>query len=120
LSILAFLYNSDGKSQHEIAEKTFRDKVSVTKIVDNLEKRKLVYRLPDDKDRRVKRILLSEEGYNLVPKLKKLAHEVIDVAFKGIKKKDLEIFKEVISNMTYNLTGEDLLKFINSNKGRWK
>ena len=54
--------NCDGKSQNEIAEKTIRDKVSVTKIIDNLEKHKLVKRALDEKDRRVRRIFLTDEG----------------------------------------------------------
>jgi MarR family transcriptional regulator, organic hydroperoxide resistance regulator len=55
-SILIYLFNCDGKSQNEIAEKTYKDKVSVTKIIDSLEKRELVYRTNDVKDRRVKRV----------------------------------------------------------------
>ncbi len=119
-SILVFLHHCDSKSQNEIAEKTFRDKVSVTKIIDNLEKSGLVYRTPDEKDRRVKRIVLTEKGKKLVPKLKKVVFSTLVEGFNGINQKDLGSFKIVLSQIVKNFTGEDLLGFINTNKGRWK
>jgi DNA-binding MarR family transcriptional regulator len=119
-SILIYLFNCDGKSQNEIAKKTIRDKVSVTKIIDNLEKNNFVKRAIDDKDRRVRRIFLTDEGKNVVPKLKKIADQTLEEAFKDVNKNDVESFKKVLSLIVQNLTGEDLLKFIKNNKGRWK
>jgi DNA-binding MarR family transcriptional regulator len=119
-SILIYLYNCDGKSQNEIAEKTIRDKVSVTKIIDNLEKHKLVKRSLDENDRRVRRIFLTDEGKKIVPKLKKVADESLQKAFKGSRKDDVESFKNILSLIVKNLTGEDILKFVIKNKGRWK
>ena len=119
-SVLIFLFHCENKSQNEIAEKTFRDKVSVTKIVDNLEKRGLVYRAPDENDRRIKRIVLSNDGKELVPKLKKVAFKTLSKAFEHTKQKDRESFMIVLSQIVKNFTGEDILGFINNNKGRWK
>lgn len=119
-SIVIYLYHFEGKSQNEIAEKTIRDKVSVTKIIDNLEKNKLVKRALDDKDRRVRRIFLTNEGKKIVPQLKKIAEQTLEESFRGIEKKDVESFKLVLSLIVQNLTGEDLLKFVKNNKGRWK
>lgn len=119
-SILIYLYNCDGKSQNEIAENTIRDKVSVTKIIDNLEKHNLVNRALDDNDRRVRRIFLTDKGKKVVPKLKKIADQTLEDAFSGVNKNDVESFKAVLSLIVQNLTGEDLLKFVNKNKGRWK
>jgi DNA-binding MarR family transcriptional regulator len=119
-SILVYLFHCDGHGQHEIAEKTLRDKVSVTKIIDNLEKRDLVYRVQDDKDRRIKRIFLTNSGRELVPELRKIAFKTIKKGFANVSDDDLESFKRVLSEIVKNLTGEDLLKFIRINKGRWK
>lgn len=119
-STLMYLLNCDGNSQNEIAEKTHRDKVSVTKIIDNLEKRQLVIRKQDESDRRVKRIFITKNGKKLVPNLKNIAEKTLNEAFSDIKKKDLDSFKTVLSNIVENLTGQDLLEFVNINKGRWK
>lgn len=119
-SVLVYLYHCEGKSQNDIAEKTFRDKVSVTKIIDNLEKRSIVYRAPDNKDRRVNRIFLTESGKKIVPRLRSIAHDTLREAFTGVDIKEREQFKEVLSIVVKNLTGEDILNFIKLNKGRWK
>lgn len=119
-STLMYLLHCDGNSQNEIAEKTHRDKVSVTKIIDNLEKRQLVIRKQDESDRRVKRIFITKNGKKLVPNLKNIAEKTLNEAFSDIKKKDLDSFKTVLSNIVENLTGQDLLEFVNINKGRWK
>lgn len=119
-SILVYLYHCEGKSQNDIAEKTFRDKVSVTKIIDNLEKRDLVYRAPDSNDRRINRIFLTQGGKKVVPELRSIAHSTLKEAFAGVSVKERESFKEVLSIILKNLTGEDMLNFIKTNKGRWK
>jgi DNA-binding MarR family transcriptional regulator len=85
-----------------------------------LAKRNLVERRPDEKDRRVKRIYLTKEGKKIIPKLKSIALKSLEEAFAGVTKKDLDIFKKVLSKINLNLTGTDLLEFINNNKRRWK
>ncbi len=74
----------------------------------------------DENDRRVRRIFLTDEGKKIVPKLKKIAEQTLEEAFKGASNNDVESFKRVLSLIVQNLTGEDLLKFINTNKRRWK
>jgi len=119
-SLLICLLHQEGETQRFFADKTLRGKVSITKVVDSLAKRNLVERRPDEKDRRVKRIYLTREGKKIIPKLKSIALKSLDEAFAGVTKKDIDIFKKVLSKINYNLTGTDLLEFINNNKRRWK
>jgi DNA-binding MarR family transcriptional regulator len=119
-SILIFLYHCDGSSQNEIAEKTLKDKVSVTKIVDNLVKNGMVLREQDKHDRRINRIFLTDDGKDLVPKLRNIALNTIESGFDNIDKNEIAVFKKVLSEIVKNLTGEDLLTFIEKNKSRWK
>ncbi|MCB0729447.1 MAG: MarR family transcriptional regulator [Ignavibacteriae bacterium] len=119
-TILFFLSHCSAKSQNEIAEKTYKDKVSIKKLIDNLEKRGLVYRSSDEKDKRVKNVHLTEKGEALIPKLKKISQEALNVGFSSVSSKNLEVFKSVLSEIVKNFTGEDLLKFIKTNKIRWK
>ena len=44
-SVLYHLWKQDGISQQELCNATFRDKPSITRLVDNLEKLKLVKRV---------------------------------------------------------------------------
>lgn len=119
-SIMKFLFCCDGKSQNEIAESTFKDKVGVTKIIDNLEKNKLVYRSFDEKDRRVKRVFLTEKGKQKVPQLKTIADRTILEAFKNVSENEVKSFRRVLAIIVKNITGEDLLELLKNNKSRWK
>lgn len=119
-SILNCLFLRDGKSQNEIAESTFKDKVSVTKIIDNLEKNEFVYRSFDERDRRVKRIFLTEKGKQKVPQLKTIADRTILEAFKNVSENEVKSFRRVLTIIVKNITGEDLFELLKNNKSRWK
>ena len=56
-SVLYHLWKEDGQSQQQLCNATFRDKPSITRLVDNLEKLTLVKRVPSDSDRRINLIL---------------------------------------------------------------
>ena len=53
-SVLYQLWKKDGMSQQELCLATFRDKPSITRLVDNLEKLQMVKRVPSPADRRIK------------------------------------------------------------------
>lgn len=119
-SILAYLFQYDGNSQQEIGDNTYRDKVSITKIIDNLEKHELVVRKIDLKDRRIRRVFLTSKGRALIPKLRNISLDTLEEVFSGINQNSLESFKLVLSEIVKNVTGENLLEFINKKKVKWK
>ena len=61
-AIIRHLWEEDGLSQREIAEKTSKDKPNITRMVDALEQKRLVFRQPDPRDRRKYCIYLTKEG----------------------------------------------------------
>ena len=64
-SVLYHLWKQDGMSQQQLCDATFRDKPSITRLVDNLEKLKLVKRNASKEDRRMNMIVLTEDGKQL-------------------------------------------------------
>lgn len=60
--IMICLWRKAGVNQQELAVKTFKDKASLTYLINNLEKRRWVIRKEDVEDRRNKLIYLTEEG----------------------------------------------------------
>ena len=52
-SVLYHLWKEDGLSQLELGIRTFRDKASTTRLIDNLEKQELVVRIASKEDRRI-------------------------------------------------------------------
>src|SRR6185436_19077866 len=64
-SVLYHLWKQDGKSQQELCNATFRDKPSITRLVDNLEKLQLVKRVSSESDRRMNLIYLTRHAQKL-------------------------------------------------------
>src|SRR3982750_2407363 len=58
-SVLYHLWKHDGLSQQELCNSTFRDKPSITRLVDNLEKAGFVKRVGDENDRRINKVFLT-------------------------------------------------------------
>src|SRR4030095_12683659 len=64
-SVLYHLWKEDGKSQQQLCNATFRDKPSITRLVDNLEKLDLVKRVASDSDRRINKVQLTKQAFTL-------------------------------------------------------
>lgn len=76
LQVLGTLWTTDGINQQEIANITVKDKASMTYLIDNLTKRKLVYRQEDGNDRRNKIIYLTEPGKQMQLLIQPWLHEM--------------------------------------------
>lgn len=64
-SVLYHLWKADGMSQQQLCDATFKDKPSITRLVDNLEKINLVKRVASKDDRRINLIFLTPEAQTL-------------------------------------------------------
>jgi DNA-binding MarR family transcriptional regulator len=102
-SVLYQLWKEDGLSQQELCIRTFRDKPSVTRLVDNLEKQKLVKRVASKEDRRINRVYLTEAAKKLHDETINLANQTLNEALDGVSKKDIELCKEVLQKVYDNL-----------------
>ncbi len=103
LEVLSCLWRRDGIIQQEIADYTLRDKSSLTYLLDNLVKRKLVSRVEDGNDRRNKLIFLTQEGLALKDQLYPWAMEVYQAASEKLDETALETAVAVLSQMTVAL-----------------
>ena len=63
-TVLIFLWEKDGVTQQELCNATFKDKPSMTRLIDNMERQHLVVRISDKKDRRTNLIHLTKGGEN--------------------------------------------------------
>jgi DNA-binding MarR family transcriptional regulator len=91
-----------GISQKEVADSTFKDAATLTRIIDLLEKKGYIERLRSPHDRRKFELHLTEEGHRLVTELRPLVHEIREIGTEGIKKEDLETAKRVLNQMFSN------------------
>jgi DNA-binding MarR family transcriptional regulator len=102
-SVLYHLWKEDGQSQQQLCDATFRDKPGITRLVDNLEKLKLVKRVPSKNDRRINLIYLTKEAMHLQDKTMELANQTLNEALNGVTSGQIEIAKEVLHKVYDNL-----------------
>jgi DNA-binding MarR family transcriptional regulator len=102
-SVLYHLWNNDGVSQQELCEQSFKDKPSITRLVDNLEKLKLVKRVPCKEDKRRNLIYLTNKGHDLQDETMELANQTLNEALVGVSKKEIDVCKSVLQRVHENL-----------------
>lgn len=103
-SVLYHLWKQDGISQQELCNASFRDKPSITRLVDNLEKQKLVKRVASREDRRINLIYLTETGKRLQDQTMEMANLTLNEALEGVPPADIELCKAVLQKVYDNLT----------------
>ena len=102
-SVLYHLWKEDGLSQQSLCEATFRDKPSITRLVDNLEKLSLVKRVASKEDRRVNMIYLTADAQRLQEQTMQVANQTLNEALEGVTNGQIEIAKEVLQKVYDNL-----------------
>ena len=102
-SVLYHLWKEEGQSQQQLCDATYRDKPSITRLVDNLEKSKLVKRVASKNDRRSNLIFLTKEGKILELKTMEVANATLNEALSGVTNGQIEIAKEVLQMVYDNL-----------------
>jgi DNA-binding MarR family transcriptional regulator len=102
-SVLYHLWKQDGQSQQELCNATFRDKPSITRLVDNLEKLQLVKRVASEHDRRINRICLTKTGLKLQEQSMMLAEHTLNEALEGVAPQEIDICKDVLQLVYDNL-----------------
>lgn len=101
--VLDILWDQQSLSQQNIADIIQKDKNSVTKIIDSLEKKNLVRRVVDKKDRRINKIELTDEAMALEKLTTEVAISFMNDVVKGIDKQELDSFVSVMQRMKNNL-----------------
>ena len=101
--VLGPIWENDGVSQKEISEYCLKDKTSVTKIIDTLEKKNLVVRVSDQLDHRVKRVVLSNKGKELFLQAIPIMELTRDQLREGITEQDIESLRSVLTKIYNNL-----------------
>lgn len=102
-TVLGALWLDDGCSQQSLADKTYKDKPGITRLIDNLEKENLVERRPDSKDKRLNLIYLTQKGKEIEKEVMENVNRTINDAIKDIEPEHLKIVKETFLKIYDNL-----------------
>ena len=105
--VMDILWDAEVMSQQAIADIIQKDKNSVTKFIDSLEKKGLVYRQVNKTDRRVNNIVVSEEGMKLKARTTEVAIGMMRNVLNNIKEEDLIAFDKVMNQIKDNIDMAD-------------
>ena len=108
-SVLYHLWKEDGLSQLELVNRTFRDKASTTRLIDNLEKQELVTRVASKDDRRINLVYLTDTAKPLQQITYELANKTMNESLQNITKEEIEVVKNVLQRVYDNLMNKDLI-----------
>jgi DNA-binding MarR family transcriptional regulator len=103
-AMLLHLWQQDGQGQQQLADCACKDKTSVTRLIDGLEKRNLVLRVADQNDRRNNLIYLTNKGKALQKELITLVQKTLTEAQQEIKPEHLRICKSTLVKVYQNLS----------------
>ena len=88
-SILIHLYRKDGQTQQALARTAVKDKAAITRLLNGLEKKNIVLRVPDRTDKRSKLIYLTHKAKEFKRDLMALVEEMLSEAEEGIPAQEM-------------------------------
>lgn len=101
--VLVQLWQKDGQSQSALSELTLRDRPTMSRILDTMEKSGLVERRVDEQDARSRLVKLTRTGKSLQEKLVPVAKKLVAQLEQDIPERDLEVTHRTLSRMLENL-----------------
>jgi DNA-binding MarR family transcriptional regulator len=104
LEIMKTLRHQDGLNQQDLADVLFKDKSSMTYLIDNMVKAGLAMRKEDEDDRRNKLIFLTDEAHQLIEQITPMARHCYLAMASGITDQDIKAGIQMLAKMNNSLT----------------
>ena len=102
--LIDLLWNQGSMSQQQRADQMQKDKNSVTKLVDALERKGFVVREQNRQDRRSNTLVLTEKAEGLKPGAKQKGISILDEMLIGISEEELRSFLVTLGKLNRNMT----------------
>lgn len=102
-TVLTCLWNKDKVTQRELCDLTSKDKPSMTRLIDNLERNKIVVRVAHPTDRRVNLIHLTQYGASLQKRVSAVVEGVVDKSLLGVSEEEVATARKLLNKIINNL-----------------
>ena len=102
--LIDLLWNQGSMSQQQLADQMQKDKNSVTKLVDALERKGFVVREQNRQDRRSNTLVLTEKAEGLKHGAKQKGISILDEILVGISEEELRSFLVTLHKLNRNMT----------------
>jgi DNA-binding MarR family transcriptional regulator len=96
------LYEMEGRSQDSLALSRGFDKTMIAKSVVRLEEEDFVRRVIDQKDKRVKRLYLTEKSRNLRPEMERIGHKMNDFLLRDFSTGESALAMKILRKIALN------------------
>jgi len=101
--VMVHLWEEDGLTHFALGNRCGADKTATTRAIDALEKKNYVVRVPDQLDRRQKRVFLTHEGKQIQEEMMSLGQESLKRVTRDIDEGELAICQKVLKQIQGNL-----------------
>ncbi|CCK82025.1 MULTISPECIES: MarR family winged helix-turn-helix transcriptional regulator [Desulfobacula] len=101
-SILVHLYRKDGQTQQELSNIAVKDKAAITRLLNVLEKKNIVLRVPDRNDKRSKLVYLTNKAKEFKTELIAIVEELLEEAEQGISSEEINQCKTTLNKIFLN------------------
>ena len=105
--LIDLLWNQGSMSQQQLADQMQKDKNSVTKLVDAIERKGFVMRQQNASDRRSNTLVLTEKALELRDHAKQKGISILDEMLEDISETELRAFISTLNKLNVNMTIED-------------
>ncbi len=102
-SALTHLWNDDVISQQKLADAFSKDKTSITRLLNNMEKNELIIRKQDINDKRNKMVFLTFKAKLIKQESIKVAEQTLVEVLEGVDHKEVKLSKKVLKKISENL-----------------
>lgn len=106
-SVLNTLAKKQGITQIVVAEETNKEPASISRILKLLEKKELIEKLKDKKNKRAKRIYLTPKGDEVQKKATKTFNTIAKDGFNGVYEQEINLFVRILDKLKGNFQKMD-------------
>ncbi|WP_422342684.1 MarR family winged helix-turn-helix transcriptional regulator [Parasphingorhabdus sp.] len=101
--LLAYALRDEGMTQTGLAQRLEIERATVGKAVDTLEKKGMITRAKAKNDRRVWRIVPTDEARELLPALRETVDDIYRQMFVGVADDEIDNLRETLKQLAANL-----------------
>ena len=101
--IMSQLWEKEGVAQSELADACGLEKPTITKVIERMSEAGLIRVERDQRDRRVRRVYLTERGRSLKGEVRKRWYLVEEQIFNGLSERNKRAFRQFLDRMKANM-----------------
>lgn len=101
--LLSLIKAHEGIAQKELSYKNCVKPATITGMLIKLEAQHLIYRVPDETDKRIMRVYLTPEGHRIAEHSEDFIESMIDQLFQGFSEEEMHTLLQLMEKARNNL-----------------